>query len=126
MKTILKLTIVLIFLSFYNITPAQDSLKIMTYNIQGMKPGTLPGLRLGNIIQKLKDLDPDIIGLQEINETLLNNMPTEKLENSYPNVIDIMLKHKVKLSIGSDAHNLDKIGKFDKIADFVKRFNINE
>jgi endonuclease/exonuclease/phosphatase family metal-dependent hydrolase len=70
LKTILKITIVLIFLSFYNITPAQDSLEIMTYNIQGMKPGTLPGLRLANIIEKLKELDPDIIGLQEINESL--------------------------------------------------------
>ncbi|MCD4731639.1 MAG: endonuclease/exonuclease/phosphatase family protein [Bacteroidales bacterium] len=70
MKIILKITIVLIFISFYMITPAQDSLKIMTYNIQGMKPGTLPGLRLGNIIEKLKELDPDIIGLQEINESL--------------------------------------------------------
>lgn len=64
----------------------------------------------------------------EINETLLNNIPTEKLENSYPNVIEIMLKHKVKLSVGSDAHALEKIGKFDKISDFIKRFkyNINE
>jgi len=70
MKTILKTTIALIFLSFYNITPAQDSIKIMTYNIQGMKPGTNPGLRLAYIIENLKELDPDIIGLQEINETL--------------------------------------------------------
>jgi len=70
MKVILKTTIILIFLLFYNITPAQDSLKIITYNIQGMKPGTLPGIRLTNIIEKLKELDPDIIGLQEINETL--------------------------------------------------------
>lgn len=49
---------------------ASDSLKIMTYNIQGMKPGTDPETRLVHIIDKLIELDPDIIGIQEINETL--------------------------------------------------------
>jgi endonuclease/exonuclease/phosphatase family metal-dependent hydrolase len=42
----------------------------MTYNLQGMKPGTDPETRLINIIEKLKVIDPDIIGLQEINESL--------------------------------------------------------
>jgi len=48
---------------------AQTSLKIMTYNLQGMKPGTDPETRLVNIIEKLKEINPDIIGLQEINES---------------------------------------------------------
>ncbi len=48
----------------------QETLKVMTYNLQGMKPGTDPETRLINIIEKLKVIDPDIIGLQEINESL--------------------------------------------------------
>ncbi|MCF6270166.1 MAG: endonuclease/exonuclease/phosphatase family protein [Melioribacteraceae bacterium] len=55
---------------FSNILNAQDSLKILSYNIQGMKPGTESEIRLLEIIKKLKVLNPDIIGLQEINETL--------------------------------------------------------
>ena len=47
-----------------------QSLNIITYNIQGMKPGTDPQTRLRHIIRHLKELDPDIIGLQEINETM--------------------------------------------------------
>jgi len=55
---------------FSSILTAQDSLKVLSYNIQGMKPGTESDIRLQEIIKKLKILDPDIIGLQEINETL--------------------------------------------------------
>lgn len=58
----------ILFLSNY--IYAQDSLKILTYNIHGMKPGTNAGLRLANIISRLKTLDPDIIALQEINEDI--------------------------------------------------------
>jgi endonuclease/exonuclease/phosphatase family metal-dependent hydrolase len=47
-----------------------DSLKVLTYNIQGMKPGTSPEVRIIHIIDKLIQIDPDIIGLQEINESL--------------------------------------------------------
>jgi endonuclease/exonuclease/phosphatase family metal-dependent hydrolase len=47
-----------------------DSLKIMTYNLQGMKPGTEPEVRFIHIIDKIIEIDPDIIGLQEINESL--------------------------------------------------------
>ncbi len=62
---------ILILLSFLCLSVfAQDTLKIMTYNLEGMKPGTDPETRLKNIIVQLKDLDPDIIGLQEINEFL--------------------------------------------------------
>ena len=51
-------------------TSAQVQLKVITYNIMGMKPGTDPPTRLYHIIQNLKVLNPDIIGLQEINESL--------------------------------------------------------
>jgi len=43
-------------------------LKVMTYNLEGMKPGTAPETRLIQMIGKIEALDPDIIGLQEINE----------------------------------------------------------
>jgi len=36
----------------------------------GMKPGTEPEIRILHIIDNLIDLDPDIIGLQEINEAV--------------------------------------------------------
>jgi endonuclease/exonuclease/phosphatase family metal-dependent hydrolase len=35
-----------------------------------MKPGTMPAFRLAFIINTLKELNPDIIGIQEINESL--------------------------------------------------------
>jgi endonuclease/exonuclease/phosphatase family metal-dependent hydrolase len=35
-----------------------------------MKPGTLPAVRLAFIINTLKEMNPDIIGIQEINESL--------------------------------------------------------
>ncbi len=47
---------------------AQASIKIMTYNLMGMKPDTDWQTRLHYTIQHLKTIDPDIIGLQEINE----------------------------------------------------------
>jgi endonuclease/exonuclease/phosphatase family metal-dependent hydrolase len=58
-----------IVLTVINIS-AQVQLKVITYNIMGMKPGTDPPTRLYYIIQNLKELNPDIIGLQEINESL--------------------------------------------------------
>ena len=62
--------IFILLLSSQFIFPGGDSLKVMTYNIQGMKPGTEPEIRIQNIIDNLIELDPDIIGLQEINESL--------------------------------------------------------
>ncbi len=73
MKVLFRGVLFLLFFSCSGFIVGQDSLKIMTYNIQGMKPGTMPGLRLGFIIDKIKNLDPDIIGLQEINESLDGN-----------------------------------------------------
>ncbi len=61
----------LVFLALAVITIfPQNDLKVITYNIMGMKPGTDPPTRLYHIIQNIKVLDPDIIGLQEINESL--------------------------------------------------------
>ncbi len=48
----------------------QSQLRVITYNIMGMKPGTNPSARLTAIIENLKQLNPDIIGIQEINEAL--------------------------------------------------------
>lgn len=63
--------IVLLFVAlFAHELIGQDSLKVLTYNIEGMKPGTLPGFRLAHIIDEIKNINPDIIALQEINQAL--------------------------------------------------------
>ncbi len=49
---------------------AQEPLKVISYNLQGMRPGSNWEVRLFFIIQYLEELDPDIIYLQEINETI--------------------------------------------------------
>ena len=61
---------ILIFLLVGGVSLGGDTLKVMTYNIQGMKPGTEPEVRIIHIIDKLIQIDPDIIGVQEINESL--------------------------------------------------------
>ena len=63
-------TILIFLFAFGNTFASGDSLKVLTYNIQGMKPGTEPEVRIFHIIDKLIEIDPDIIGLQEINESL--------------------------------------------------------
>jgi endonuclease/exonuclease/phosphatase family metal-dependent hydrolase len=63
-------TILIFILSCATLLAAGDSLRVMTYNIQGMKPGTEPHVRIIHIIDKLIEIDPDIIGLQEINESI--------------------------------------------------------
>jgi endonuclease/exonuclease/phosphatase family metal-dependent hydrolase len=63
-------TILIFILSCATLLAAGDSLKVMTYNLLGMKPGTEPEVRIVHIIDKLIEIDPDIIGLQEINESL--------------------------------------------------------
>ena len=72
MKFTNKALLILLFIIPVVLT-GQDSLKVLTYNIEGMKPGTNPGLRLSLIISELKLIDPDIIGLQEINEAVNGN-----------------------------------------------------
>lgn len=65
-------TLCFLFLSVIdgNLLFAQDSLKVVTFNLAGRKPGTDPDKRLFYTIQNLKVLNPDIIGLQEINESV--------------------------------------------------------
>jgi endonuclease/exonuclease/phosphatase family metal-dependent hydrolase len=53
----------------YPFTQSQTDLKVISFNIHGMAPGSDPSTRLAHIIQNLEQLDPDIVGLQEINET---------------------------------------------------------
>lgn len=73
MKLLLKLFLLCAFVFFHNTAKTQDSIKIISYNIQGMKPGTLAGFRLAHIMDELKNLDPDIIALQEINQAVSGN-----------------------------------------------------
>lgn len=68
MARLIKPYLFLLFLLFSPGVQAQDSLKVVSYNLMGMKPGTYPDTRLPQIIEKLIALDPDIIGLQEINQ----------------------------------------------------------
>jgi histidinol phosphatase-like PHP family hydrolase len=60
----------------------------------------------------------------EINEALLSSIPTEKLQKSYEQVIQIMIESDVKLSVGSDAHKLDKIGQFSHVSELAKCINL--
>jgi maltose 6'-phosphate phosphatase len=49
---------------------AQEPLRVVTYNMEGMRPGSNWQVRLVFMIQFFEQLDPDIICLQEINQTL--------------------------------------------------------
>ena len=69
MKFYIKIFTFLFITLLVNISFSQNSLKVVTYNIQGMRPGTDPTTRIQYIIENFKTLDPDIIGLQEINAT---------------------------------------------------------
>jgi endonuclease/exonuclease/phosphatase family metal-dependent hydrolase len=67
----MKRSVFLILLLLLAITvSAQEQLKVVTYNLQGMRPGSNWQVRMVYIVQYLEELDPDIICLQEINETL--------------------------------------------------------
>jgi endonuclease/exonuclease/phosphatase family metal-dependent hydrolase len=48
---------------------SQTNLKVISFNLHGMAPGSDAPTRLVHIIENLEQLDPDIVGLQEINET---------------------------------------------------------
>ncbi|MBU0528428.1 endonuclease/exonuclease/phosphatase family protein [bacterium] len=56
-----------------------------TYNIQGMRPGTDPETRIQHIINKFIALDPDIIGLQEINATSTVDNQAKVISDSLTN-----------------------------------------
>lgn len=66
-----------------------NSLKVMTYNILGMKPGTEPEVRIHHMIANIVELDPDIIGLQEINESLTGG----GLDNQAKVIADSLSSH---------------------------------
>ncbi|MBN8704266.1 MAG: endonuclease/exonuclease/phosphatase family protein [Bacteroidetes bacterium] len=70
MIKILSLCFIFLFITDENLLFAQDTLKVISFNLAGRKPGTDPDKRLFHIIQNLKTLNPDIIGLQEINEAV--------------------------------------------------------
>jgi len=61
-------TVVVVVLLNITLTSASQ-VSVLTYNMQGMMPGSDPETRIQHIIDNLRHLDPDIIGLQEINET---------------------------------------------------------
>jgi endonuclease/exonuclease/phosphatase family metal-dependent hydrolase len=61
----------LVIVAVFSITSvAGHEVCILTYNMMGMMPGSDPEARIQYIIENLERLNPDIIGLQEINETL--------------------------------------------------------
>ncbi len=62
----------------------------------------------------------------ELNEALLENIPTERLRKSYLEMFRILINAGVKISIGSDAHHPDKIGVFNLTEQFIKDLNITE
>ena len=49
---------------------AAEPLRVVTYNLHGMSPGSNWQVRLFFIVQRLIELDPDLICLQEVCETL--------------------------------------------------------
>ncbi|MCF7823085.1 MAG: endonuclease/exonuclease/phosphatase family protein [Candidatus Marinimicrobia bacterium] len=55
-----------ILLLTFTLLEARDGLRILSYNIEGMKPGSHFESRLEAIIRELKDLDPDVMGFQEV------------------------------------------------------------
>jgi len=62
----------------------------------------------------------------ELNENLFKRCPTEKIRESYPDLIRLALEKGLKLSIGSDAHKLKEIGRMEQVEAILKRFNITK
>lgn len=89
MKIYIKVFLLFLLPIFLNISFPQNSLKVVTYNIQGMKPGTNPGTRLFYIIQKLKEVNPDIIGIQEVNEDKIG----DNSDNQIRRIADSLSAH---------------------------------
>jgi len=72
-----------------NFSFAQNQLKVATYNIQGMRPGSNPATRIQQIIELFKTLDPDLIGLQEINATSATDNQAIVIANALSNYFNI-------------------------------------
>lgn len=89
MKGYIKVITFLLILLISNISFSQNSLRVVTYNIQGMRPGTSHEIRIQHIIENFKTLDPDIIGLQEINATKNTTDP----QNQAVTIADALSDH---------------------------------
>ncbi len=81
----LKIFTSLLFSIIINFSFAQNQLKVATYNIQGMRPGSNPATRIQHIIELFKTIDPDIVGLQEINATSLVDNQAIVIANALSN-----------------------------------------
>jgi len=66
MKTNTAPRILLALVLTFSLGVAQDTLRFLSYNIEGMKPDTDYPTRLQAIIQELKVLDPNVMGFQEV------------------------------------------------------------
>ena len=63
----------------------QTTIKAVTYNLEGMKPGTEWETRLDHIIDGLIALDPDIMGFQEVAQTSGSNNMAQTIADSLSN-----------------------------------------
>jgi len=66
MKYLYLTVTILLLLNVLAPLEAQQNLKVLSYNLEGMKPGTDYHARLQAIIHELKNLNPDLLGLQEV------------------------------------------------------------
>lgn len=66
-NTVRKIILTLILVA---VATAQEPLRIVTFNLLGMKPGTNWEGRLQCTIDQLVELQPDIIALQEVSESI--------------------------------------------------------
>lgn len=90
----------------------------MTYNIQGMKPESNPQTRLNHIIQKIKMLAPDIIGLQEINENL-NGM-----NNQVKAITDSLIAHSEKYFFYQSFTHLSWDNQFREYVGIISKYPV--
>lgn len=62
----------------------------------------------------------------ELNDNAVGRFATERLRKSYPDVIRLALEMGLKISLGSDAHRLDDIGRRDYIAGIIDTLGLLE
>jgi HisJ family histidinol phosphate phosphatase len=79
----------------------------------------------------LRDFDDLFTGAKEkgiaieLNEGFLSGCPTERLKKSYLDVIRLGMDKGLKLSLGSDAHRLDKIGEKQLSMGMIEKMKIS-
>lgn len=61
----------------------------------------------------------------EINESLLNRFPSEALEKSYSDLVQLAVAMELNITIGSDAHSLEAIGHFPKTVQLMQNCKLN-